>query len=209
MHRSQHVGSLPPTSTTFGLAQSTLPGVGNIDGNADREVCPKHGHRTFGKAPGSMQRDPAEFMKRGSKNKAVPSLAEVRATVPEALQPTKLKTKLKPTLPAKDDKPIMNLVTSKNFVVANAVETILAAPKKVSVGAKDYLHKEDYGKVPKYLQNIKEEYDYIRMLQEQEEEARSAQVRPLTEDERQALILGLKAKWEQTNTEYQATTHIT
>ena len=30
----------------------------------------------------------------------------------------------------------MNLVTSKNFVVANAVETILAAPKKVSLAKK-------------------------------------------------------------------------
>merc|ERR1719379_2908335 len=89
------------------------------------------------------------------------------------LQPTGLKTKNKPSIPKKDDKPIMNLATSKNFVVANAVETILAAPKKPSQGAKDYLHKEDYGKVPKYLQHIKSdiqaEYDYIRMLQEQEE----------------------------------------
>merc|ERR1719310_1288314 len=92
----------------------------------------------------------------------------------------------------------MNLVSSKNFIVANAVETILAAPKKVPQGAKDYLHKEDFGKVPKYLQHIKkdieDEYEYIRQLQEQE---------------KAGLIAGLKAKWEQTNTDYQATTHLT
>merc|ERR1719335_1177908 len=95
----------------------------------------------------------------------------------------------------------MNLVSSKNFVVANAVETILAAPKKPAQGAKDYLHKEDYGKVPKYLNHIKQdidaEYEYIRQLQAQED------------DEKNGLIMGLKAKWEAVNTDYQATTHLT
>merc|ERR1712159_574280 len=98
-------------------------------------------------------------------------------------QPSTLKTKNRPALPGKDDKPIMNLVTSKNFVVANAVETILAAPKKTQQGAKDYLSKEDYGKVPKYLKNIKQdieaEYDYIRQLQEQEMQEQQSQMRPL------------------------------
>jgi len=107
----------------------------------------------------------------------------------------------------------MNLVTSKNFVVANAVETILAAPKKVSQGAKDYLQKEDFGKVPKYLLNVKQdieaEYEYIRQLQEQESEALASQVKPMPEEERLQLIAGLKAKWESVNTEYQATTHLT
>merc|ERR1719163_1749330 len=107
----------------------------------------------------------------------------------------------------------MNLVTSKNFVVANAVETILAAPKKISKGAKDYLHKEDYGKIPKYLDHIKQdidaEYEYIRQLQEQQEQQLSSQTRLLSDEEKQGLIMGLKAKWEAINTEYQAITHLT
>merc|ERR1719217_1345106 len=107
----------------------------------------------------------------------------------------------------------MNLVTSKNFVVANAVETILAAPKKTAQGAKDYLHKEDYGKVPKYLDHIKQdidaEYEYIRQLQAQEDQERSAQSRLLSDEEKHGLIMGLKAKWEAVNTDYQATTHLT
>merc|ERR1712100_814797 len=79
---------------------------------------------------------------------------------------------------------------------------------------KDYLHKADYGCVPAYLNKIKkdiaEEYEYIRKLQEEEEEAeRSSHVRQLTESEKDALIEGLKAKWEKVNTDYQATTHIT
>merc|ERR1719240_1414581 len=101
----------------------------------------------------------------------------------------------------------MNLVSSKNYVTANAVENILAAPKKVGQEVKDYLRKADFGQVPQYLQRIKtdiqEEYDYIRQLQEQEEEARNSQVRLLSEEEKQALVAGLKAKWEKVNTDYQ------
>ena len=53
-------------------------------------------------------------------------------------------------------------------------------------------------------------YEYIRKLQEEEEEAeRGSHVRQLTESEKEALIEGLKAKWEKVNTDYQATTHIT
>merc|ERR1719247_1409453 len=81
---------------------------------------------------------------------------------------------MKPPVPKRDEKPIMNLVSSKNFVTANAVENILAAPKKVVQEVPDYLHKDDYGKVPAYLTQIKrdieEEDDYIRRLQDEEEE---------------------------------------
>lgn len=59
-----------------------------------------------------------------------------------------------PSLPDPKDKPIMNLVTSKNFIVANAVEAILAAPKKVPNNDMDFLNKEDFGKVPPYLTKI-------------------------------------------------------
>jgi len=45
----------------------------------------------------------------------------------------------------------MGLVSDKNFIVSNAVENILAAPKLPASGNKDYLKKKNYGKVPKYL----------------------------------------------------------
>lgn len=103
----------------------------------------------------------------------------------------------------------MNLVSSKNYLVANAVEVILAAPQKSKVTGKDYLHKEDYGRVPKYLEAIKQdiaaEYDYIYQMQQKEE----SPVRLMTEEEKQVLIKGLKAKWETVNHDYQAITHIT
>ena len=53
----------------------------------------------------------------------------------------------------------MGLVSDKNFIVSNAVENILAAPKLPSNNEKDYLKKKNYGKVPKFLQKIKGEIE--------------------------------------------------
>jgi hypothetical protein len=213
MHRSKHDPRLPATGTTFGGAQSSHPVCMNIAGTADKKAVPDKSGRTMGKAAGSMRKDPIDYMKKNVSTSKVQTLSEVKRAQPQLLQPTQLKPKLKPDVPKTSDIPVMNLVTSKNFVVANAVETILAAPKKVSQGAKDYLSKEDYGKVPKYLKNIKQdidaEYDYICMLQEQEEEERMSDMRPMPEEERLQLIAGLKAKWEAVNTEYQGNTHLT
>jgi len=214
MHKSKFAGSTPPTASTFHQPGTTHPAVSNLGGDLEDKPVGNKAARTFGQKPGALKEDPNQYLKKASKTQTVPGLAEVKAKNPEQLQPTQLAKRVMPSVPKHNEAPPpMNLVTSKNFVVANAVETILAAPKKVSEGAKDYLHKEDYGKVPKYLTHIKQdieaEYDYIRQLQLQRDEAQAPQVRPLEEDERQSLIEGLKAKWEAVNTEYQGQTHLT
>lgn len=63
----------------------------------------------------------------------------------------------KPLVPKKDEKPIHGLVSDKNFIVANAVENILAAPKLPVSKDKDFLKKKNFGKTPKYLEKIKNE----------------------------------------------------
>merc|ERR1712224_978370 len=138
----------------------------------EQKVAPEKAGRTFGKVPGMSRPHPQEFMKKNDKREPVAPLATIKREDPSKLVPSSLKTRHRPGVPKADEKPIMNLVTSKNFVVANAVETILAAPKKVSSGAKDFLNKEDYGKVPKYLKSIKAdieaESDYINHIMEQQ-----------------------------------------
>jgi hypothetical protein len=215
MHRSAHSGTIPPTASTFHLASTSHPAISNIEGNATGKIVPDKPTRTFGKVPGSLKNDPNTYMKKYANSSSVPNLAEVKRSNPEQLKPTHLAPRLKAGafIPSQHEPPVMNLVSQKNFIVANAVETILAQPKKVTQGAKDYLNKEDYGKTPKYLQNIKRdieaEYDYIRQLHEQNEMEASAGVRGLDEEERQEMISGLKAKWESVNTAYQGGTHIT
>lgn len=216
MHRSAHSGTLPPTCSTFHTKiNTTYPSVSNLTGKADGKVCPDKGRSMFGRAPGQYRNNPETYMKKFAKSSSVPSLKEVKATNPQLLVPSHgLAPASKGGVPkASECRPIMNLVTSKNFIVANAVETILAQPKKVVNTTKDYLHKEDYGKVPKYLtqitSDIQAEYDYIRHLQQQEEDNRNSEARQMTEPERQEIIQSLKAKWEQVNTTYQGETHIT
>jgi len=117
----------------------------------------------------------------------------------------------KQAVPKRDEKPIQGLVSDKNFIVANAVENILAAPKLPGNKDKDFLKKKTYGKTPKYLTNIKneieDEYNLVREMQieEQAEEDRRKFLMP--EEERQELIAALKKKWEVLHIEYQKEAH--
>lgn len=117
----------------------------------------------------------------------------------------------KVAVPKMGDKPIQGLVSDKNFIVANAVENILAAPKLPGNKDKDFLKKKAYGKTPKYLTNIKneieDEYNLVREMQveEQAEEDRRKYLMP--EDERGELIAALKKKWEVLHIEYQKEAH--
>ena len=114
-------------------------------------------------------------------------------------------------VPLRSEKPIMGLVSDKNFIVSNAVENILAAPNLPANKNKDYLKKKNYGKVPKYLQTIKneieDEYQLVREMQIEDEAEMDRQKFLMNEDEKQELIAALKKKWEVTHKEYQTLTH--
>ena len=100
---------------------------------------------------------------------------------------TKAKAKIKSDVPMRTEKPIMGLVSDKNFVTANAVEVILSKPKQSNNATSNnnsttvsnsesmrYTNKSDYGKVPAYLSTIKSKIadekakidEHIRMQQE-------------------------------------------
>ena len=107
----------------------------------------------------------------------------------------------------------MGLTSDKNFIVANAVENILAAPKIPPAKTKDYLKKKDFGTKPKYLetirQDIEKEYEMVREMRGKEEEEKEKERFLLPDDERKALVEQLKKKWEIVHKEYQGITHIT
>eukprot|EP01017_Pseudomicrothorax_dubius_P009626 TRINITY_DN13309_c0_g1_i1.p1 TRINITY_DN13309_c0_g1~~TRINITY_DN13309_c0_g1_i1.p1 ORF type:complete len:146 (+),score=59.30 TRINITY_DN13309_c0_g1_i1:383-820(+) len=105
----------------------------------------------------------------------------------------------------------MGLKSNKNYIVTNAVENILAAPKALKQ-EKRFVESANYGKTPAYLQRIKDqingEYENIREMQMAEEEARAAEKFVMSPEELQQLREGLKKKWEAVNKEYQTITHI-
>lgn len=157
----------------------------------------------MGLAKGALQPQTTNFRMKGTGNPVLVDKTEVQKIDRGMVK--------KPSVPKRDEKPIQGLVSDKNFIVANAVENILAAPKLPANKDKDFLKKKTYGKTPKYLTNIKneieDEYNLVREMQieEQAEEDRRKFLMP--EEERGELIAALKKKWEVLHIEYQKEAH--
>merc|ERR1711988_1843459 len=117
----------------------------------------------------------------------------------------------KPAVPRRNERPVLGLVTSKNFITCNAVENILAVPKKTDVRQVSYMNKKGYGKVPAYLEKVKgeiqDEYNYIMQMQEaateEMEEEGYGRTRMISEGERIEMLNGLKTNWDRINKAYQ------
>ena len=159
-------------------------------------VVDKQAAATFGKL--EQKPHPTQFLKKHEKT--------LSPVAPEELRAFQHYDHIKPAVPPRSEKPVMGLVSHKNFITANAVDNILAVPKKISHDKPDFVHKPDYGKVPQYLHRVKaqvdEEYRMIRAMQEVPDET-SSQLKVLGEQERQEILNGLKANWERINKEYQ------
>jgi len=115
----------------------------------------------------------------------------------------------KPHPPRRQERPVQGLVTSKNFITCNAVENILAVPKKTDVRQVSYMNKKGYGKVPHYLEKVKaeieDEYNYIQSMQEayDEEGEDGCRTRVLDNKQKIDMIEGLKTNWDRINKAYQ------
>ena len=73
----------------------------------------------------------------------------------------------------------------------------------------DWLKKPHFGEVPPYLNKIKQEisdeYEYIKSMQQQQLDEGPAGMRMMSDDERADLIMSLKKKWDAVNKTYQST----
>mmetsp|Transcript_17197 Transcript_17197/g.30100 ORF Transcript_17197/g.30100 Transcript_17197/m.30100 type:complete len:234 (+) Transcript_17197:67-768(+) len=125
----------------------------------------------------------------------------------------------KPQVPLRTHKPKLGLQSSKNFVVANAVEVIVGAnklrknvqqPRNGSNQEFDrYVNKPDFGKRPAYLDDVKQSIAMEKeVLQEFLDELNiSSNQANVTESmadaDREILIKQLKRKWGLINSHYQ------
>ena len=102
----------------------------------------------WGKKLGDAKPDPTTFMKK--------KVAETRMGSTTKGEYTG-KEKRRPPVPKKEEKPILGLTSDKNYIIANAVENILVAPKVKKKRSR--LHQEkglwQNAEMPKYLQKIK------------------------------------------------------
>lgn len=135
----------------------------------------------------------------------------VATPVPKAQLPKK-----KPAVPSRRKQPTLGLKSDKNFIVANAVEVIVASNKFAKALNRNqeqprYVNKADFGKRPEYLTRVKEDMDMEReMLQEYLDDVALARAQgrateSLPEADREALVKQLKRKWGNINKQYQRT----
>lgn len=146
-YKSTHPHDVPPTASTFALKTTSKPGLANLSGQYQPEGG-SHSQRgvslTFGAPKGSIKPQTTAFRKKGTGQPTLKDRTEVgRFTYTDEVK--------RPPVPKKDEKPIMGLVSDKNYIVANAVENILAAPKLPVNRDQDYLKKKHFGKVPTYI----------------------------------------------------------
>lgn len=159
---------------------------------------------TFGAPAYLTKPKPSEFLKSHANEPILPDPASSTRTI---------RDKTKPSVPTRAEKPVMNLVSNKNFITTNAVEAILSQPKKTGQGEMNWTAKKDYGRVPNYLQKNKAEAEAQRIarkeeaaLMEQQQLADAGVVKELGVEERELLLKHLKIKWAQVNTAYQKMT---
>ncbi|MEW5298055.1 MAG: hypothetical protein WDW36_001217 [Sanguina aurantia] len=179
IHKSRFPGKIDPHEFDFGGRRSNP-------------------HATFGRPNGDNAIPPTAILFKHSKEQVLPDPAA----------PTTLKLKSKAAVPKKEDKPVFGLSSNKNFITANAVEVILAAPGKVPRPEFLWTSKQDYGQVPTYLKRNKslmatEKQQFAEYMQLREGPSESSRVSQLAESDRHELLRHLKQKWGSINGAYQ------
>jgi len=204
MYRSTHHPKAELAGSTIGIQGTTqLPGAGK----ALKKSFSNFGPQT------SARPDPGIFLKSGQR-----SLATTRAPLDPTQGPFLYGAEgRKPTVPRREEKPVYGLKSNKNFITTNAVEAILQVPQRSTEVEADYLAKADFGKVPEYLGQVKEE---IRRENEMIDAyvaemaggGQGADEGPamdrMSDEERVQLLKSLKAKWDSVNAKYQKMCHM-
>lgn len=201
MYRSKHGGGvIPPTASTFGL-HGTSKIRANVSGNdhtGDRQVHPSVKNvGSFGRSvTGTI--NPKNFLKKTEHQDCASQQGGFSRP---------LTLPLKNSVPTRSDKPVMGLKSDKNFVVSNAVETILSAPAKNAAG-EQAIYRKTYGQVPAYLNKIKTELksqamDKAALNSSLPSSQAASGVAELQEDEVHELRAGLQRRWDALNKQFQ------
>lgn len=194
MYHSKYDPLAPTVGSTFGCKGTTrLLGAGM--------PVSKEGS-LFGPKSALEKTDPKDYLRKSATEIIAPS-------------EFKYQDRVKPAVPKGTEVVVLKHAPPKNFLTANAVEAILQVPKQIVKQEPDYLRKEDYGKVPAYLGQVKEEikrekemidaYVKARMgIDDNEQE----EYEELPEEDRQQMINALKEKWDLCNSQYQKQAHL-
>ncbi|XP_074477799.1 enkurin [Sebastes fasciatus] len=182
------------------------------------EKSTKDAMRTMGPANVEVP-SPEKYLKKHSKEPKLPEKTECSKEVRHTCCTVK-----KPAVPARtDNPPLMGIHTKRDFIKTATVVPMKPQPIWVdkSNGHKQllensglvpkYIKKKHYGEVPEYLQQRNEEEqraqeEYDNYVKEQREQG---SMKHLSDEERQAVLEGLKNNWDKLHHEYQGLSVIT
>ncbi|KAG8504698.1 Enkurin [Galemys pyrenaicus] len=155
---------------------------------------------------------PKDFLKKHSKEKPLPPKKKFDWNEPR-----------KPPVPLRSEHPVMGIQSEKNFINTNAADVIMGVAKKPKpiyvdkrTGDKHdletsglvpkYINKKDYGVTPEYICKRNEE---VKKAQEEydnfvQESLKKAAMKRLSDEEREAVLQGLKKNWEEVHKEFQS-----
>eukprot|EP01065_Artemidia_motanka_P052333 TRINITY_DN9429_c0_g1_i1.p1 TRINITY_DN9429_c0_g1~~TRINITY_DN9429_c0_g1_i1.p1 ORF type:complete len:333 (+),score=75.47 TRINITY_DN9429_c0_g1_i1:101-1000(+) len=212
IYRSKHNAKVPPSYSTFGVAGTSKP-VANCDGGdivhdvSGGKHRARHGAASIGKTV-QESIDPRKFLRRGQ-NGGGSSLET--GVLPEPTKFVRPAEPRRPAVPRQAEKPVMGLTTEKNFVVSNAVEAILAAPKKPPPTQPRPTQKSTMGREPRYLKKVKTDIaagkeKAATLASEAAKDPFGGKMHLMSDGEARELVGGLKARWDLLNKQYQALT---
>lgn len=182
----------------------------------------KKDHRTMGFAKEPVPK-PNEYLKAHEKEFKLPEKSSQSTGKEESNQ-----TRRPPVPHQVNDRPLLGIKTNKNFISQNAIDAIMAVPKKPERNMVDtrrgdkfnldpsgmypvYIKKRDFGSVPNYIIARKEES--VRAKEEYEaymnEYFKKGALRTMSDDEREAILTGLKKNWDDLHHKYQALSVVT
>ncbi|OHT07436.1 enkurin [Tritrichomonas foetus] len=162
--------------------------VSKFSGSTAFETAKKRGHGTMGEPADVIHKDPKKFLKKHSVCKDLPPK---QRTMPHGQE-----TLNKPPVPRQNEIPKAAQHQKKNLILDNwksAPKTKKLHPDKPQTW---YTDKKDFGKVPKYLGRVQEEFEaeatyWDNVRESSMPEDTETRCRLLTEDEKETILEGL------------------
>lgn len=212
LYRSAHPHSTPPTASTFGASIATTVPVTNVGGEYDTPAKVHPFVKDFAEfGPKSAAKpDPLGFVAAHSGEKAKLAGKAEKTQHQKVQRKPSLDTRLKDagSLSLSSSSP-----SSRNFIAENTTRAVNMKAKRPDSKEMDYLQKDDFGKVPTYLNEVKEQVETERIAVQQAYARANGQhnattLSVLKPEDQQGLLLKLKVRWEETMKNYQLLTHM-
>mmetsp|Transcript_10251 Transcript_10251/g.15483 ORF Transcript_10251/g.15483 Transcript_10251/m.15483 type:complete len:264 (-) Transcript_10251:28-819(-) len=203
IYRSKYDPNGPLIGSTLGMHGTTA-----VDGRGFHSLKKNHVViSSFGRK--SDAPNPKTFLRKGTREH------RNEENIPSVENHNHSKVRLKPQVPTRNDKACLKPASKKNYITSNALEAIRGKPKKRKGGESQHMAREDYGKVPAYLANVKAKIEkekelvemYVAEQNGNPSEEEDDDVEMMDEGERRELINSLKKKWDTVNASYHKMAH--